>query len=222
MKKIAIFLFFTLYAGKQSHSQTVFGEYKSLHAFVNTAILDNRQYGVVTGPPKLHIGGGLGASVSINDNFNLLGGLNFLQVKPNNTRSDYSFCESFSCLPMASSSQLFVPLGIEYYDNTDQSPFQMFYALRLIPSISISESMEVIPHDSENDPLPSYQVKDNGIKFQDLQIQIAINNEFSLSEKYKIYIEPSASHSILFRDEDVINPDFIISIKVGFKIRKRK
>jgi len=222
MKNFKLLLFFVVLSGTKLLGQATFGEHKSLEAFVNLALLDNKQYGPETVPRRLHVGGGIGGSVSINDNINLLLGLNFLQVKPNNTRSDYSFCPDLSCIPLALSNQLFLPIGAEYYTNTNQSPFQMFWALRLVPAFSMTEVTEIIPFDYNQSQQPSVFVKNNGFKFQDLQFQVAVNNEFSINQKYKIYVEPSVSHSILFRAEDAINADYIMSLKIGFKIRKRK
>jgi hypothetical protein len=222
MKNFKLLLFFVALSGTKLLAQSTFGEYKSLDVFLNFSLLDNNQYGPETVPRRLHFGGGVGGGISINDNFNLLLGLNFLQVKPNNTRSDYTFCPDLSCLPIAVSNQLFLPIGAEYYTNTNQSPFQMFWALRLVPSFSVTEVTEIIPFDYYQSPRPSIFVKNNGFKFQDLQFQVAVNNEFSINQKYKIYVEPSVSHSILFRAEDAINADYIVSLKVGFKIRKRK
>lgn len=220
MKNLSLFLLLCVLFGTNARAQTKFGEYKSYFAFANNALLDNKQYGVETNPRKYHLGGGVGIGLSVNDNFNLLVGLNYMLVKPMNNRSDYSFCESPSCLPISASNQLFLPIGVEYYGNTDMSPFQLFYTLRLVPAFSVTEVTEVIPFDEFQSPQPSYQVENNGLKFQDLQIEIAINNEFSLSQKFKIYLEPSVSHSILFRAEDFINPDYVIALKVGFRIRK--
>lgn len=222
MRKLLLPLLACLLSVKTISAQSNFGDYKSYHFFFNSAIADNKQYGIDTSPRRYHWGIGAGASVSINDDFNLLLGLNYMLVKPNNTRSDYTFCTGASCLPISVSNQLFLPVGVEYYGNTDQSPFQMFYALRLVPAFSVTEVTEVIPFDEFHIAQPSYELKNNGFKFQDLQVQIAINNEFSINQKYKIYVEPSLSHSILFRSEDVINPDYMISLKVGFKIRTHK
>jgi hypothetical protein len=208
-------------AGTEVRAQSSFGEYKSLDVFINNALLDNKQYGVITRPAKLHVGIGVGSGFSFSDNFNLLVGLNFMQVKPNNAHSDYTFCEDASCIPVAVSNQIFLPVGIEYYNNTDQSPFQIFYALRVVPAFSVTEVTEVTPFNKMREQQASYKVENNGFKFQDLHFQIALNNEFSINEKYKIYVEPSVSHSLLFRSEDVINPDYILSLKIGFKIRKR-
>jgi hypothetical protein len=220
MKKSSFILFLTLVSFTGINAQSVFGQYKSYHAYIDNAILDNKQYGIGTYPVRLHVGGGIGVGFSINDNFNLLGGLSYMHVKPNNTKSDYSFCEDKSCLPIAESNQIFLPIGIEYYKNTDRSPFQMFYTLKVVPAFSVTEVTEIVPYNVFREPQTSYKVTNNGFKFQDLQFRIALNNEFSINQKYKIYLEPSVSHSILFRTEDMINPDYIISLKVGFKIRK--
>ncbi|MFT6715962.1 MAG: hypothetical protein ACJA0Q_000591 [Saprospiraceae bacterium] len=221
MKNLSLLFFIFVLLGTNLLGQSKFGEYKSYHFFINNALLDNKQYGIDTGPDKLHIGLGVGLGLSVHDEFNLLLGLNFMQVKPNNTPSDYSFCEDAYCLPLPVSNQLFLPIGIEYYNNTDQSPFQLFYALKIVPAFSVTEVTEVIPFNVSRVQLASYEVKNNEFKFQDLHVQIALNNEFSINQKYKIYVEPSISHSILFKAEDIINPDYFISLKIGFKIRNR-
>ncbi|MFT6745996.1 MAG: hypothetical protein ACJAZ2_000334, partial [Glaciecola sp.] len=148
MKKITFILIILAFTGKCLQAQSQFAEYKSYDFFINNTLLDNKQYGPVTAPSRLHIGAGVGMGLSVNDNFNLLLGLNFLQVKPNNTRSDYTFCTSASCVPISVSNQLFLPIGAEYYTNTNQSPFQLFYALRLIPAFSVTEVTEMIPFDN--------------------------------------------------------------------------
>ena len=78
------------------------------------------------------------------------------------------------------------------------------------------------PFGYDNMPIENgeYTVKNNGFNFQDFHFQIAINNEFGLTENYKIYVEPSMSHTILFKKEDVVNPDYIIGLKIGFRYRK--
>jgi len=220
MKKLSFILFLSLISFSGLKAQSVFGQYRSYHVFVDNAILDNKQYGIGTTPARLHVGGGVGIGYSLSDNFNLLGGLSYMFVKPNNARSDYSFCQDASCLPIAKSNQISIPIGIEYYANTDHSPFQIFYSLKIVPAFSATEVTEIIPYSTLSEAQASYVVKNNGFKFQDLQFRIALNNEFSISHKYKIYLEPSVSHSVLFKTEDTINPDYIISLKIGFKVRK--
>ena len=204
-------------------AQSSFGQFYSFSGNVHVCLLDNKQYGARTAPNKLHVGGGIGASASINDQFNLTLGLNYLTIQPNNARSDYSFDLGYpSYIPEVKSSQLFIPIGFEYYSNTDRSPFQSFYSIHLIPSFSITEVMNIIPFDEFHIAQPIITKKDNGFKFQDLHFQIAVNNEFSINENYKIFVEPALRHTILFKSEDVVNPDYMISLKVGFKFRGSK
>lgn len=222
MKKVNILFvgFFLLLATPLVSLGSNFGQFISYQANYHVSVLDNVQYGISTRPNKVHMGGGLGFGASINDMFNLLIGVDYMTIQPNNARSDYSFDLGYkSYQPFVTSAQLFLPIGFEYYSNTDRSPFQSFYSVHLIPSFSITEKMDIIPFDEFHIAQPNILIEDNGFKFQDFSLQIAINNEFSINENYKVFIEPSIRHSILFRAEDVVNPDYMLSIKIGFKFR---
>lgn len=222
MKRIYLILLFSALAN-QLVSQKKFGEFISYYGSIQASIADNIQYGTKTRPNRIHIGLEVGGGMSVSKRFNLLLGLGFMQMKPNNTRSDYTICDgSPSCIPITVSNQLFLPFGFEYYLNTDRSPFQSFYSIKLVPSFSVTEKTEIIPFDADHAALPAIVKKNNGFKFQDFHFQIAINNEIGINQDYKIFIEPSASHSLLFRKEDFVNPDYMISLKIGFRFRGEK
>ena len=219
MKKTLLIIFAFTFSAITSELKAGFGEFVSYHATIHTAILNNYQYGVSTSPNKLHIGLGVGGSASINSSFNLMYGLAYMKISPNNNNSDYSFCPDASCFPVVSSHQLFVPVGVEYYSNSDRSPFQSYFTISLVPAFSFSQESTITSYDKFNIEGETYTEKNNGFKFQDLHFQIAVNNEFSLDQNYKIYVEPSLSHTVLFKSEDTVNPDYMISIKIGFKFR---
>lgn len=197
-----------------------FGQFMSYFANGHSALLDNYAYGTATRPDRFHYGGGGGMGASINDEFNLIIGVEFMRVTPNNTRSDYSFCgDAFEdCLPQVTSNQLFFPIGVEYYSNTDRSPFQSFYVVKLVPSISLTEKQSIATF-IDQVQVNRFDISNSGPKFQDLHFQLSVNNEFSIDQNHKIYVEPGVSHSLLFRDEDVVNPDYILSLRVGYKFR---
>ena len=132
-----------------------------------------------------------------------------------------STMNSTYCYPEVTSHQIFIPIGFEYYTNTDRSTFQSFFNVHLIPSFSLSERREITPFDSSSVvALEPYTVT-SGFGFQDLNLKIGLNNEFGINENLKVYIEPSVRHSLLFRKEDVVNPDWTISLKIGVKYRKQ-
>ena len=218
MKKLSLIVLFTIILNIDSNAK--FGEFYNYGGGVSVSIMDNFAYGAQTTPQKVYFGGGINYGMSLNEEFNLLIGLDFQSVAPNNARSDYEFCDgSPTCLPEAKSAQLYIPLGFEYYSNTNRSKFQSFYNAHLIPTFSVTESVKVTPFDLSHIAQTPYTVKDNGFKFQNLYLSIGVNNEFGINEKFKIFIEPSMRYSLLFKREDVINPDYMILIKVGCKYR---
>ena len=217
MKKLLFSIFVTLIT---QTAEAQFGRFVSYDFNVHLAAMDNYQYGTRTRPDRLHWGVGAGFGTSINDDFNLLIGVDWMTVNPNNTRSDYELCNSPSCLPEVKSQQIFIPIGFEYYTNTDRSTFQSFFNVHLIPSFSLSETRNITPFDSMHVAQAPYTEK-SGFGFQDLNLKIGLNNEFGLNENLKIYVEPSVRHSLLFRSEDVVNPDWTISLKIGIRYRKQ-
>jgi hypothetical protein len=201
-------------------TQAKINEFYNFGASVNLSMMDNFAYGASTNPNKLFIGGGLNYGFSLNEEFNLLVGLDFQSVAPNNARSDYEICDgSPSCLPESKSSQLYIPIGFEYYSNTNRSRFQSFYNVNLIPAFSVTENINITPYNTEHIAQASYKVSDNGFKFQNLFLSIGVNNEFGFNEKIKVFIEPSMRYSLLFKREDVVNPNYMIMVKIGFKYR---
>ena len=70
--------------------------------------------------------------------------------------------------------------------------------------------------------IDSFEELKNGLKFQDLHFEFSIGTEFSISDKFKLYFEPSVQHSTLFRKEDLINPNYMISFRLGLKLRSHK
>ncbi len=218
MKKNIIFNFVLAFCTLYHVSKAGIGQFLSYQANVHAAALNNYQYGV-SSSSKLHVGGGIGGSVSLNSTFNLMLGFTYMKISPNNSNSDYSFCPDASCQPDVTSNQLFLPIGVEYYANTDRSPFQSFFTVSLVPAFSFSQSWAITSYNKSNIEVDFYTEEKKGFSFQDLHAQISVNNEFSLDEHYKIYIEPSLSHTVLFKAEDAVNPDYMISIKIGFKFR---
>ena len=215
--KHILVIFLSLFLSK---SQAKFKEYYNYGASVNLSVMDNFAYGASTSPNRLFVSGSLNYGASLNDEFNLLIGLDFGTVSPNNATSDYKVCDgSPSCDAESHSFQFFLPIGFEYYTNTNRSKFQSFYVVNVIPAFSVTESVDITPYDINHIAQPTYTNKDNGFKFQNLYLSIGVNNEFGLSQKFKIFIEPSMKYSLLFKREDVVNPAYMLCLKIGCKFR---
>ena len=62
----------------------------------------------------------------------------------------------------------------------------------------------------------------SNFKFQDMHLELGLGGDISLSSKLKLFFEPSIQHSITFRKEDLVNPNYMISLKLGLRFRSVK
>ena len=81
---------------------------------------------------------------------------------------------------------------------------------------------EIFKQEDPDNILQIDTTTNNGLKFQDLHLEFSIGTEFSISDKFKLYFEPSVQHSTLFRKEDLINPNYMISFRLGLRLRSHK
>ncbi len=218
-KLILIFLFLPFYSNAQIN------KYYSISGSVNTFLVDMQNYRAATNPPpKIAVGGGFAYGFSIREEFNMSLGLDFLSYKPNNSRGYYASCSDdgdidISCIPIVSTSQLYIPIGFEFYSNANYKPFHSFLILSLIPSFSITERTEMIVYNKYLFEDDRYLENNDGFKFQDFNLAVSICNDFNINEKYKLFIEPSIRLSLLFRNENFVNPNNTVGLKIGIRFR---
>ena len=171
---------------------------------------------------RVYFSGGFEYGFSLTQYLNLKLGVNVLNTYINNGKEAHSICDipGNTCFSEAEVFYTNTALSLEFYQNGGKSGTKSFYNITLHPMFSINERLIR----SEIYTLPDVELiidttSVSGFKFQDLHLGFSLGSDISLSRKFKIYFEPSIQHSVLFRKEDLINPNYLISIKLGFKIR---
>ena len=205
-------------------------KYNSMSASVSTYFIDMNNYREATNPPPtIAVGGGVAYGFSIKEEFNITFGLDVLHYKPNNSRGYYTsltdslnyFLET-SYLPIIKTTQFHIPIGFEFYSNGNYILYHSFFLLSIIPTFSMSENLEMVVYDKTLVETDRYFEKSSSFKFQDFYAAIAVGNDFNLTTKYKIFVEPSFRISLLNRDENFVNPRTLFSVKVGVRTRRTK
>lgn len=219
LKKFILALFL-IAISSQSFSQKDFGKYQSVSLFGYGAALSNYNHSIIQQKP--YFGGGINYTTSILSDLNLLVGLTYFKYDMEYTKTSYSDCDSEdgTCWMETNSTQLQIPLGVEFYLNDNNLAVRSYYRLSLNTSFSIQEQKNItkIVNDPDFDDVVVI-VDDNGLKFQDLSLRFGLGTEIRLKKDFFFTIEPNLSHSILFRQEDVINPNYIIRLDLGLRYR---
>jgi hypothetical protein len=201
-------------------AQKDFSKYQSISIFGYGAALSNYNYEVIQ--PRVFVGGGINYTVSLLSDLNLLAGITYFKYDMEYTKSEYSDCDSEdgTCWMETNSTQLNIPIGFEFFLNDNNLAIRTYYRLSLNTSFSLKEQKNItkIIFDPEFDDA-EIQVDDNGFKFQDLSLRFALGTEIRLHKKMFLTIEPNLAHSILFRTDDVINPNYVLRLDLGLRYR---
>lgn len=226
MKIRLLFVAFILFNASPLAAQL--NHYYSITGSVNFNIIHMKnRMSTVDSPTKMYVGGGLAYGFSIVDQFNMSIGLDYLSYKPYNPRGFYDTFDEiagenemiYSYKPDVSTSQIYLPIGFEFYSNTNYKPFHTFLIVSFIPSFSLTEKMDVTVYDELLNEIDHFSEEESGFKFQDFNVSFAISNDLNILEKYKFFFEPSVRISALFRSEDLINPGSMFLLKVGIRYR---
>jgi len=200
-------------------------EYSSVSAFGQSSILSN--YRTIRIQQKIFFSGGFDYTISYNNDLNLKIGAQYLETYINNDKQKHSICDQpdNSCWAESEMKYVNLPIGVEFYSNKSKIKTKSYYNLRLLPLFSVRELLiktEFLENNDGNYELIIDSLANNNFKFQDLHIEFSIGTEFSITDKYKIYFEPSIQHSMLFRKEDLRNPNYMISFRLGLRMRSQK
>lgn len=212
-----------LLLGLTSYSQKF--RYTSLSAYGQGSVLSN--YRTIPIQPRGFFSGGVDYTTSYTKDINFKFGINYLETFINNDKQVHSICDQpdNSCWAESDMRYINLPMGIEIYANKAKIQTKSYYGFRLIPMLSLQERLiktEIFIEEDPNNILQIDTTTNNGLKFQDLHLEFSIGTEFSISDKFKLYFEPSVQHSTLFRKEDLINPNYMISFRLGLRLRSYK
>lgn len=174
---------------------------------------------------KAYFSGGLDFGTSVSNSLNLKFGLHFIETYLNNDKQIHSICEQpdQSCFAESNVKYINFPIGIELYSNSSRLESKSYYNFRLIPMFSSQEI--VIKSEIFSEPefyLDVDSSLNSKFKFQDLHFEFSIGADISITKTLKFYFEPSVQHSILFRKEDLVNPNYMISLRIGLRTRHSK
>ena len=218
--KLNLFLGLLL-IGLTSYSQKF--EYTSWTIYGQGSVLSN--YRTIPIQSRGFFSGGLDYSTSYNNDINLKFGIHYMETFINNDKQYHSICDlpDNSCWAESDMRYINLPMGIEIYPNKAKMRTKSYYGLRLIPMLSLQERLIKEEIFIGSDPVHQIDTTtNNGLKFQDLHFEFSLGTEFSITEKYKVYFEPSVQHSMLFRKEDLRNPNYMISFRLGLRLRSHK
>jgi hypothetical protein len=200
-------------------------DYSSLSVFGQSSILSN--YRTIPIQQKVFFSGGLDYSISYDKNINLKIGAQYLETYINNDKQKHSICDQpdNSCWAESEMKYINLPIGVEFYSNKSNIKTKSYYNFKLVPMFSVQDLLiktEFLENKDGNHLLTLDSLVNNRFKFQDLHIEFSIGTEISITDQYKIYFEPSVQHSMLFRTEDLRNPNYMISFRLGLRMRSQK
>ena len=201
-------------------------KYTSWSVYGQGAILSN--YRTVPLQPRGFFSGGIDYTTSsYNKDINLKFGIHYMETFINNDKQVHSICDQpdNSCWAESDMRYINLPIGFEIYPNRAKIQTKSYYGFRLIPMLSLQERLiktEIFMDEEPDNILQIDTATNNNLKFQDLHLEFSIGTEFSITEKYKVFFEPSVQHSTLFRKEDLINPNYMISFRLGLRLRSHK
>ena len=219
MQKISILLC-SLFFAFTTNAQKVPGKYQSIGAHGFVAGLSN--YSLELIQPRPYFGGGVSYSYSLTYDLNLLGGVSFIQHQLVYPKYAYEDCDSpdGKCWKESTTTNLHIPLGVEFYLNNNTLGLRSYYRLSLVPSLSVQETM--IQTETEFEPEfrhVDFVYEKKGLKFQDLFVRFSLGTEIQLYKSFNLFLEPTLQHSALFRSENVTSPNYILSFNMGFRFR---
>lgn len=182
-------------------------------------------YRTVSVQPKAYFSGGVDYGTSLTNSLNIKFGVHYLESFINNDKQFHSLCDQpdNSCFVESDVNYINFPLGIEMYSNSSRIKNKSYYNIRLIPMFSMEEL--VIKSEIFDEPEVHLDIDSSlntNFKFQDLHFEFALGTDISLSRKLKLYFEPSIQHSIFMRKEDLVNPNYMISFRLGLRVRSYK
>ena len=210
-----------LFVGYHSFGQQF--KFTSWSVYGQGSVLSN--YKTIPIQPRGFFSGGVDYSTSYDKDLNLRFGIHYMETFINNDKLFHSICNQpdNSCWVESDMRYLSLPLGIELYANKAKIKTKSYYLFRLIPMFSSQE--RIIKTEVFKEPqhyVDTANIVHNGLKFQDLHFEFSIGTEFSINDIYKVYFEPAVQHSMLFRKEDLVNPNYIISFRLGLRLRSHK
>lgn len=175
---------------------------------------------------QAYFSGGLGYGTSLTNTVNLKVGAHYLETTMNSDKQFHSICDQpdHTCFAESEAKYLNIPIGIEFYSNNSRIKTKSYYHLNLIPMFSM-ESLLIKSeiYFNENDvELGVDSTLNTNIQFQDIHLEMVLGTDISLTRKLKLFFEPSIQHSILFRKEDLINYNYMISLRLGLRVRSYK
>ena len=212
-----------LLIGLNSYSQKF--KHTSWSSYGQGSVLSN--YRTIAIQSRGFLSGGIDYTTSYTKDINFKFGINYLETFINNDKQVHSICDQpdNSCWAESDMRYINLPMGIEIYANKAKIQTKSYYGFRLIPMLSLQERLiktEIFKQEEPDNILQIDTTTNNGLKFQDLHLEFSIGTEFSISDKFKLYFEPSVQHSTLFRKEDLINPNYMISFRLGLRLRSHK
>lgn len=209
-----------LFISVTCYSQKVPGKFQSISAHGFVAGMSN--YNLELIQPSAYFGGGLSYSYSLTNDLNLFGGLSYIEHELIYPKYAYSDCDSEDgkCWKESVSTQIHIPIGTEFYLNNNTLGLRSYYRLSLAPSFSVKEKIVVTK--TLYEPVfenREYIEENNGIRFQDLFLRFSLGTEIQLYKAFSLFLEPTIQHTMLFRSEEVVSPNYIFSFNIGFRIR---
>ena len=210
-----------LIAGLSAYGQR--WQYYSWSFYGQGSALSN--YRTVAVQNQAYFSGGLDYGTSLTNSLNLKIGAHYMETFMNSDKQFHSICDQpdNSCFAESDMKYINIPLGVELYSNSSRIKNKSYYNLRLIPMFSIQDLL--IKSEIFDEPTVHLDIDstlNTNFKFQDVHFEFALGADISLTRKLKLYFEPSVQHSLLFRKEDLRNPNYLISLRLGLRVRSYK
>lgn len=205
---------------------TVFGqrfEYFSWTYYGQVSALSN--YKTIPFQNQPYYSGGIDYGTSLSNSLNIKIGAHYIETYINNDKQFHSVCNlpDNSCFAESEVKYINFPIGIELYSNSSRLKSKSYYSFRFIPMFSMEELF--VKSEIFEEP-ETYLAVDSTLttnfKFQDLHFEFIIGSDISLTRKLKLFLEPSIQHTLMFRKEDLINPNYMISFRAGLRLRSYK
>ena len=199
----------------QYFSWSFYGQGSALSNY-NTVPIQNQPY----------YSGGLSYGTSLTNSTNIKIGGHYLETTLNSDKQFHSICDQpdHSCFTESEVKYLNIPMGIEFYSNNSRIKTKSYYHLNLIPMFSLESLLiksEIYFDDNEVE-LGVDSTLNTNFSFQEIHMEFVLGTDISLTRKLKLFFEPSIQNSILFRKEDLINYNYMISLRIGLRIRSYK
>lgn len=194
-------------------------EHYSLSIYGQGSALSN--YRTVQIQKRPYFSSGFDYGTSLTETINVKGGLNYMYMYLNNDKQNHSACDlpDNSCWIESEVNYINFPIGLEFYSNTSRLQSKSYYIAKIIPMFSV-KSRQIKTEFSNG--IIGVDTTFSNFKFQDMHLELGLGGDISLSSKLKLFFEPSIQHSITFRKEDLVNPNYMISLKLGLRFRSVK